>query len=132
MKEGSSFCFVIMRSTKPWCFRSCSCCLWKDLNDEGCKGLVPWRLDLWCKSSWILNDFSLNINLNNSFFFWRNWNVPLVLLKRSWWSGFNEIYLVWFGFKMWEILIFMWFLLIKIQFFFKKPGFRRKNQLRMW
>jgi hypothetical protein len=23
----------------------------------GCIGFVPWRLDLWCKSSWILNDF---------------------------------------------------------------------------
>jgi hypothetical protein len=23
----------------------------------GCMGLVPWHLDLQCKSSWILNDF---------------------------------------------------------------------------
>jgi hypothetical protein len=32
MKEGSLFCFVIMRSTKPGCFRSC---LLKALNEEG-------------------------------------------------------------------------------------------------
>ncbi len=26
-------------------------------------GLVPWRLDLWCRSSWILNDFFTKIKL---------------------------------------------------------------------
>jgi hypothetical protein len=41
MKEGSLFCFVVMRSTKLGCFRSCSWCLWKALNEEGCMGLVP-------------------------------------------------------------------------------------------
>ncbi len=81
----------------------------------GCMGLVPWRLDLRCKSSWILNDFSLKIKLNRSWKFRRNWNVPLVLLKRSWWAGFNGIYLVRFGFRMWEILVLKWFLLLKIQ-----------------
>jgi hypothetical protein len=57
MKEGSLFCFVLMRSTEPGCFRSCSWSLWKALDEEGCMGLVRWHLDLWCKSSWILNDF---------------------------------------------------------------------------
>ncbi len=57
MKEGSLFCFVVMRSTKLGHFRLCSWCLWKALDDEGCMGLVPWHLDSWCKSSWILNDF---------------------------------------------------------------------------
>jgi hypothetical protein len=51
------FCFVLMRSTELGCFRSASWCLWKALYEEGCMGLVPWRLDLQCKSSWILNDF---------------------------------------------------------------------------
>jgi len=32
--------------------------------------------------------------------------VPLMWLERSWWAGFNGIYLVRFGFRMWEILIF--------------------------
>jgi hypothetical protein len=58
--------------------------------------------------------------------------VPLVLLERSWWAGFNGICLVKLGFKMWEILIFQWFLPLKIQINSKKPGFERKNQLRMW
>jgi hypothetical protein len=70
---------------------------------------------------------SLKIKLNCSWEFLRNWNVPLVLLERSWWAGFNGIYLVRFGFRMWEILIFKWF-----QINSKKPGFERKNQLRTW
>jgi hypothetical protein len=36
--------------------------LWKTLNKEGCMGLVPWHLDLQCKSSWILNDFFIELN----------------------------------------------------------------------
>ncbi len=35
MKEGSLFCFVLMRSTKPGCFRSRSWFLWKALEEEG-------------------------------------------------------------------------------------------------
>jgi hypothetical protein len=57
MKEGSLFCFVVMRSTEPRCFKSWSWSLWKALDEEACMGLVPWRLELSCKSSWILNDF---------------------------------------------------------------------------
>jgi hypothetical protein len=38
MKDGSLFCFVLMRSTKLRCFRSCSWCLWKALNKDGCMG----------------------------------------------------------------------------------------------
>jgi len=54
--------------------------------------------------------FSLKIKLNRNWKFRRNWNVPLVLVERCWWAGFNGIYLVRFGFRMWEILIFKWFL----------------------
>jgi hypothetical protein len=57
--------------------------------------------------------------------------VPLVLLERSWWARFNGIYLVRFGFKMWQILIFKQIFPLKIQINSKKPGFGRKNQLRM-
>jgi len=39
MKEGSLFCFVVMRSTEPGCFRSCSWCHWKAL-EEGVGGGV--------------------------------------------------------------------------------------------
>ncbi len=73
---------------------------------EMCMGLVPWCLDLQCKSSWILNDFSPKTKLNHSWKLRSNWNVLLVLLERSWWAEFNGIYLVRFGFRMWEILIF--------------------------
>ncbi len=51
MKKGSLFCFVLMISIELGCFRSCSWCLWKALDKEGCMGLVPWHLDLRCKSS---------------------------------------------------------------------------------
>jgi len=44
-------CFVVMRSTEPGCFRSCSWCRWKALDEERCMGLIPWHLDLWCKTS---------------------------------------------------------------------------------
>jgi site-specific recombinase len=41
--EGSLFCFVVMRSInyETGCFRLCSGCLWKALDQEGCMGLVP-------------------------------------------------------------------------------------------
>jgi hypothetical protein len=74
---------------------------------------------------------SLEIKLNWSWKFWRNWNVPLVFLERSWRAGLNGLYLVTFRFRMWEILIFKWFQLLKIQINSQKPGFGRKNQLRM-
>jgi hypothetical protein len=57
--------------------------------------------------------FSLKTKLNGSGKFRRNWNVQLVFLETSWWAGFNGIYLIRFGFKMWEILILKWFLLLK-------------------
>jgi len=85
----------------------------ESLNKEGCMGLIPWCLDLRSKRSWILNDFFTENN--GSWKFQKNWNVPLVLLEISWWAQFNGIYLVRFGFRMWEILIFKWFLPLKIQ-----------------
>jgi hypothetical protein len=53
-------CFVLFCSYeihRTGCFRSCSLCFSKALNEEGCMSLVPWCLDFWPKSSWILNDF---------------------------------------------------------------------------
>jgi hypothetical protein len=45
MKEGCLFvclfCFVLMRITKPRCFRLCSWSHWKALEEEGRMGLVP-------------------------------------------------------------------------------------------
>ncbi len=70
------------------------------------RGVSAWFHGVWtcsAKSSWILNDFSLKIKLNRSWKFRKNWNVPLMLLERSWWTRFNGIYLVRFGFRMWVL-----------------------------
>jgi hypothetical protein len=77
---------------------------------------------------WMISSLKIS-KLNCSWKFRRNWNVPLVLLERSWWAGFNGVYLVRFGFRRWEILILKWFLLPKIQMNSKKPGFGRKNSV---
>jgi hypothetical protein len=102
---------------------------------EGVNGLGSMMFGLWTCGAKVLEYWmisSLKIKLNHSWKFWRNWNVPLVFLEGSWWAGFNGIYLVRFGFRMWEILIFKWFLLLKIQINSRKPGIERKNQLRTW
>jgi hypothetical protein len=99
------------------------------------RGALTWFHGIWTCGAKVLEYwmiFSLKIKLNDSWKFRRNWNVPLVLLERSWWAGFNGIYLVRFGFRMWEILIFKWFLQLNMQINSKKPGFGRKNQLRTW
>jgi hypothetical protein len=77
------------------------------------RGAWAWFHEVWtCGAKvleyWII--FSLKIKLNHSWKIWRNWNMPLVLLETSWWVGFNVIYLIRFGFRMWEILILKWFL----------------------
>jgi hypothetical protein len=130
MKEGNLFCIYEIHRT-----RMLQIVFFVSLEsswEEGCMGLVAWHLDLQFKSFWIMNDSSLKIKLNCSWKFQRHWNVVLVLLERSWWAGFNEIYLVRFGFRVWEILNFKWFLPLKIQINSKKGSFGRKNQLRMW
>jgi hypothetical protein len=96
---------------------------------EGVHGL--WFHGVWTCCAKVLEYrmiSSLKIKLNRSWKFRKNWNVPLVLLERSRWTGFNGIYLVRFGFRMWEILIFKRFLPLKIQI----TGFERENQLRTW
>jgi hypothetical protein len=92
------------------------------------QGIWTWGVEV--LEYWMIS--SLKIKLNPSWKFRKNWNEPLISLERSWWVGFNGIYLVLFGFRMWKILVFKWFLSLKIQIKSKKPGFGRKNQLRMW
>jgi len=99
------------------------------------RGAWAWFDDIWtCRAKvleyWMIS--SLKFKLNCSWKFRRNWTMSFVFLERSWWTRFNGIYLVRFGFRMWEILILKWFLLLKIQINSQKPGFGRKNQLRMW
>ncbi len=123
-------------------------CLWDPLNQDASDRILGlfgklstrrgasarlhgvWTCNAKVLDYWMIS--SLKIKLNCRWKFWRNWNVPLVLSKRSWWAGSNGIYLIRFGFRMWEILIFKWFLSQKIQINSKKPGFGRKNQLRTW
>jgi hypothetical protein len=101
------FCFVVMRSIELGCLKSCSWCLWKALSKGGVHGLGSFTFET-CSAKvleyWTI--FSLKIKLNWSCKFQRNWNVPSVLLERSWWAGFNGIYLIRFRFRLWEILIF--------------------------
>jgi len=48
-------CFAVMRSTKPGCFRSCSGCVWKALDQKGCMGLVQKFLNTEWFLHWKLN-----------------------------------------------------------------------------
>jgi len=85
--------FVLMRSTEPGCFRSCSWSLWKALDEQGASAWFHgiWTCGVEVLEYWMI--FSLIIKVN-SWKFQRNWNVLLVWLERSWWAGFNGIYLV--------------------------------------
>ncbi len=111
IKEGSLFCFLFMRSTQLGCLRLCSWCLWKA---KICvpmtrKGALAWFHDVAVQKVleyWMNSSLKIKLKLNCSWKFRRNWNVPLDLLEKSWWAGFNGIYLVTFGFRMWEILKF--------------------------
>jgi hypothetical protein len=58
-----------------------------------------WFHDIWTCSAKVLEYwmiFSLKTKSNCSSKFWRKWNVPLVLLERSWRARFNGVY-----FKIW-------------------------------
>jgi hypothetical protein len=135
MKEDSLFvlfCFYLW-DPPNWDASDCVLGLLRKLSRR--RGALAWFPGVWTCAveileSWMIS--SLKIKLKFSWKFRRNWNVPLVFLERSWCVGFNGIYLVRFGFRMWEILIFKWFfLLLKIQKInSKKPGFGRKIQLR--
>jgi hypothetical protein len=112
MKQGSLFCFVVMRSRmlrimfllsleSSWSGRVHG--LWfHDVRTCGAKVLEYWMISL------------LKIKLNHENFGGIGMCL-FVSLERSWWAGFIGIYLVRSGFKMWEILILNWFLLLKIQ-----------------
>jgi hypothetical protein len=133
MKEGSLFvlfCFVCTYEIH-WTGDASDCILGLFGKLSRRRGASAWFHGVWTCGVEVLEYWmisSLKIKLNHSWTFRRNWNVPLVLLERSWRAGFNGIYLVRFGFRMWEILIFKWFLPMKIQIHFKKSdlGFSKK------
>jgi hypothetical protein len=94
--------FVVMRSTSDHVLGLFGNVSWGGVHWLGF--MVFGRLVQKFLEYWMIS--SLKIKLNLSWFcFGKNWNVPLVFLERSWWAGFNGIYLVRFGFRMWEILI---------------------------
>ncbi len=95
------FCFVVMRSTEPGCFSSCSWCLWKALDEglgvHGLGSMTVWTCGTKVLEYWMIFFTENSIKLNRSWKFERTWNVPLgvLLLERSWWAGFfTGIYLV--------------------------------------
>ncbi len=135
MKEGSMFVLFCLYLWDPlnWDASNRVLSLFGKLLWR--RGASAWLHGVWTCGAKVLEYwmiFSLKSKLNCSWKFQRNWNVPLVLLEISWWTGFNGIYLVRFGFRVWEILILKWFLLLKIQINSKKSGFGRKNHLRKW
>jgi len=96
------------------------------------RGASAWFHGVWTCGVEVLEYWmvsSLKIKLNHSWNFWRNWNVPLMLLERFWWAGLTGIYLVRFGFRMWEILILKWFLALKIQINSQKTRFWKEKSV---
>ncbi len=132
MKEGGLFC-LYQWDPPNWDVSDCILDLFGKLSRR--RGAWAWFHGVWTCGAKVLEYWmisSLEMKLNLSWKFWKNWNVPLMLLERSWWAEFNGIYLVRLGFRMWEILILKWFLPLKIQINSKKPGYGRKNQLKTW
>jgi hypothetical protein len=71
------------------------------------RGAWAWFHDIWTCSAKVLEYWmisSLKIKLNRSWKFRRNWNVPLVLLERSWWAGSTNTHVMTSLFFQFEIL----------------------------
>jgi hypothetical protein len=103
MKEGSLFCSwdPLKGDASDHMLR-----VFGKLSGQGGMHGLGSPYDVWTCCAKVLEYWtisSLKIKSNCSWKFQRNWNVPLVLLERSWCAGFNGIYLVRFGFRMWEI-----------------------------
>ncbi len=104
MKEGSLFSFVCSYEIRRTGMLQI---MFLVSLESSWWGAWAWFHGVWTCGAKVLEYWmisSLKIQLNCSWKFRRNWNVPLVLLERSWWAGFNGIYLGRLGFRMWEIL----------------------------
>jgi hypothetical protein len=78
------FCFVPMRSNELGWFRSRSWSPSKALSRT--RGVSAWFHGIWIcvvevLKYWMISPLKIKLNCNRKF--WRNWNVPLVLLERS-------------------------------------------------
>jgi hypothetical protein len=111
MKEGSLFVLFCLYLWDPPNQDASDCVLGLFGKLSRRRGASAWFHSIWICGVEVLEYWMiscLTIKLNRIWKFWRNWNVP-ILLERSWWAGFNGIYLVRFGFRRQEILIFKWF-----------------------
>ncbi len=99
---------VLVRSTEPGCLIQITFLVsLESSRGEGCIGMVPWCLDLRCKSFWTLNNFftenEIKIVAENF------GGIGMLPLKCCWKSccraWYNGIYLLRFGFRMWDIYI---------------------------
>jgi len=133
MKQGSLFCFVMLRwdPPKPWCFMLCSLISSKSFWWVGVQwlgwrqfGATVWRklLIIESFSQWKLN------KIKTEKLYW-NLGWFLVLLEGPWWVRFNWVYCTIFRAKMWKILIFEWILLLEKFKQITNIGFGRNNQL---
>jgi len=86
MKEGSLSYFVLYLWDPPNQDASdCALTVFGKLSMR--RGARAWFHDLWTCSAKVLEHWmisTLKIKLNHSWKFQKKWNVPLVLLKRSW------------------------------------------------
>ncbi len=115
MKEGRLFCFVCSYEIH---WTGMLQIVFLVSLESSSRGAWAWFHGVWTCGAKVLEYWmisSLKIQLNCSWKFRRNWNVPLVLLERPWQAGSHGIYLVRFGFRMWETLILKWFQPLKIQ-----------------
>jgi hypothetical protein len=116
MKEGSIFCFVIMISPKPRCFRLCygTCHQKFSMN----RGATTW-FRMFGTTMW-------NLLIIEPFFhwiFWKTkienyigtWGVFLVLLESLHQVQFNKVDFVILRPKMWTILLKFWWVPIVVE-----------------
>jgi hypothetical protein len=128
MKEGSLFvlfCFLVMRSTRMLqivFLVSMESSQRGGVHVLGSMMFGP-AVQKLLNIEWFLH---WKIKLNCSWNFWRKWNVPLVLLERSWWEDLMEF--IWWDLdsECGRYWFFKWFLPLKIQINSEKSGFGRK------
>jgi hypothetical protein len=62
MKQGSLFCFVMLRYPKPWCLRLCSCYLQKSSLNRDALALfeIVWNYGVEVTNYWTISQWKLN------------------------------------------------------------------------
>jgi hypothetical protein len=115
MKEGSFFCFVLIISPKPWCFRLCYwTCHQKVLNGQGWNDLVynVWSYSVESIDYWTI--FLLIFLKNQDWKLYWKLGVFLVLLESPHQVWFNKVDFVILKPKMWILLLNLWWVSIVV------------------